>query len=543
MLHERMDSCARGQNLHSTRPIQRGDQNAREDTDRVEPELLARLHDTDCFPESADHVEVRQTHLSVVCLVGDAAYKLKKPVHLPFVDFSTPELRERFCQSELRLNRRLCPDVYLAVVPLFQTPDGSWSFSECAGEIVDYAVRMKRLPEDLLMDRLLDEEAVSKEQVGEIARVVARFHKSAERTAEILSAGSPENQRAAILDNFETCADAFDAPLHRAVQRRAVRDLNRLLPVLAARAKRGLVVDGHGDLHARNVCLTDPPTIFDCIEFKPEFRCGDVAVENAFLVMDLIYRGHPELAQAYLDAYIQETGDEEQREVMPMFMSYRAMVRAKVAALTAADPDVEESDRVHARESAARHLQLAAAAALSGDRILLLACGLPGTGKSYLCQVLAEHSGWPIESSDPIRKELAGFQPDEDLPDEYYDSEFSAKTYDELTRRVGLHLTRTSVIADANFPSINLRRRSAAAEAKPVIAWVTAADEVVLPRLRDRAREDTAVSDADIAVYRKLKAAFEPPDESDGIPVIQIDGSDPLDSNLNRLLTALLDLR
>ena len=509
----------------------------------MEPKLLARLREPDCYPETADQVEIRQTHLSVVCLVGDAAYKLKKPVQLPFVDFSTPELRERICHDELRLNRRLCPDIYRDVVPLFRTPNGSWSFRDHSGEVVDHAVCMRRLPEQLLMDRLLEEDAVSEAQVRDVARIMARFHQSTERTPEVLNAGSPESQRAAILDNFSVCVDAFDPSLHQAVERRARRDLDRLLPVLVDRAKRGLIVDGHGDLHARNICLTDPPTIFDCIEFKPEFRCGDIAVENAFLVMDLIYRGHPELARSYLDAYVLESGDEEQRDLMPMFVSYRAMVRAKVAALTASDPDVNEDEQAHARKSAGRHLQLAAAVALGGDRLLLLACGLPGTGKSYLCQALARRSGWPIESSDPIRKQLAGVEPSERLPNEFYSRKFSTRAYDELIQRVGSHLGETSMIADANFPKAGLRNRAAAAGGRPVIIWVTASDEVVFERLRARADDESSTSDADVAVYLKLKAAFEPPLESEGFPLIYIDGSDELDSSLNRLLAALLDLR
>lgn len=436
--------------------------------------------------------------------------------------------------------------MYRGVVPLFQTPDGSWSFRENAGEVVDHAVLMSRLPEQLLMERQLAKNAVSKAQVGEIARIVARFHRESRPTPEVLRAGSPENQRRAILDNFSVNAGAFDPALHRAVERRARRDLDRLLPMLAERARRGLVVDGHGDLHARNICLTDPPTIFDCIEFNPEFRCGDVAAENSFMVMDLIYRGRPELAGAYLDSYVFDSGDEEQRQLMPMLVSYRAMVRAKVSALAAADADIDDSERAHARESAARHLQLAAAAALSGDRILLIGCGLPGAGKSHLCQALAERSGWPAVSSDRVRKELAGTEPGDRLPADFYSPEFSERTYNEVIRRACANLAQTCAIADANFPSSDLRARAAAAGrdlgARPIVLWAKAPESVVLERLDARAKDDSAASDADVKVYRKLKASFEPPVSSEELPVIEIDGSGQVDGNLNRLLTALLEI-
>ena len=193
----------------------------------MDPKLLARLEEPDCYPHSPSAIEIRQTHLSVVCLAGDFAYKLKKPIRFSFVDFSTPELREHFCREELRLNRRLCPDVYLDVVPLFRTADGSWSFRENAGEIEDHAVLMKRLPEELMMDRLLAQDDVSIEQTQEVARIVARFHQQTEPTAEALEAGSPANQLAAILDNFDVAKEVFDPGLHEAVEKRAVSDAKR----------------------------------------------------------------------------------------------------------------------------------------------------------------------------------------------------------------------------------------------------------------------------------------------------------------------------
>lgn len=510
----------------------------------MSPELLARLEEPDCFPGVPSPVEIRQTHLSVVCLAGEFVYKLKKPVRLPFVDFSTLQLRKHFCDEEVRLNRRLCPDVYLDVVPLFRTTNGTWSFRESEGEVVDYAVRMKRLPEKLLMDRLLEEDVVTEEQVREIARIVARFHRQSQPTPDVLKAGSSATQRDAILENFRVSPETFDQQLHQAVEARARADLDQLTPILDERAKRGLIVDGHGDLHARNICLTDPPTIFDCIEFKPEFRCGDVATENAFMIMDLIYRGHPELARAYLETYIEESGDEEQRRLLPMLVSYRAMVRAKVAALTAGDADVAAEERRHASDSATRHLQLAASSALDADRVLIIACGLPGTGKSYLCQAIAERSGWPIVSSDPIRKELAGFPPSTRLPSKFYRPAFSKKTYDEVIRRTIERLHSGCAIADANFPSAELRAQAAAAGhkvgARPVIVWVTAPDSVVHARLRKRAADDTATSDADIEVYEKLKTAFDSPANDEAVDLIQLDGSRSLDENLNQLFAELL---
>ncbi len=423
----------------------------------------------------------------------------------------------------------------------------SWSFRENGGEIVEYAVLMKRLPEELMMDRLLAEDDVSIEQTQEVARIVARFHQQAEPTAEVQEAGSPANQRTAILDNFNVAKEVFDPGLHDAVEKRARSDADALLAQLSKRAARGLVVDGHGDLHSRNICLTNPPAIFDCIEFSPKLRCGDVAVENAFLMMDLIYRGHRELACAYLDTYIAESGDEEQRRLMPAFVSYRAMVRAKVAALTASDPNVCETERAHASESAARHLQFSAAAALNGQPLLIITCGLPGTGKSYICQALAERSAWPLIVSDVVRKELAGFDAKDRLPAEFYRPEFSTRTYGEVIRRACEELPQTCVVVDANFPTAEIRALAATAaedaHARPAIVWVTAPEPVVLKRIAARSKDKSTISDADVTDYEKLKTAFEPPSGSEGLPIVEVDGAGRLEANLNHILTALHQLR
>lgn len=515
----------------------------------MDPRLLARLRDPACYPGLVDAVELRQTHLSVVCLAGEFAYKLKKPVKFPFVDFSELERRHQFCEEEVRLNRRLCPEIYLGVVPLRRTPEGSWTFrGEGEGEVAEWAVRMRRLPEDRLLHRLLARNEVSEAQIRDVARILVRFHATSNADRQVLAAGSAAKKREVILENFaalEECrALGFDEALHEAVRMRTLADLERWLPLLEERARRGRVVDGHGDLHARNICLTEPPAIFDCIEFRPEFRCGDVAFENAFLMMDLTYRGHPELAKAYLDHYIAGSGDEEQRLLMPLCLCYRAMVRAKVAALSGMDPDIPEAERKQARESVTRHLQLAAASALGADRILVMACGLPGTGKSHFCQALAERSGWPVIASDRVRKELAGVQPEQGLPGEFYGQAFSTRTYEEVVRRMCRSLAEGSCIVDANFPQAAMRARAAGAGrqagGRPLLVWVEADELLVAERMAQREREPGSVSDADWGVYQARKESFEAPSAAEETPILRLDGGAEVDANVNRLLTRLL---
>lgn len=517
-------------------------------------EWIELLRDPAAFPENPDRVEIRQTHLSLVCLAGDAAYKLKKPVRLPFADFSTSELREQFCQEELRLNRRLCPEVYLSIEPLRRHADGRLSF--CQGEdgkIVDHAVKMRRLPENRMLDRMLESDAASEDEIRAIARRVAAFHEAAERGESVAELGSPEKLRGFALANFAETNDligtVFPAALHKALEGRARRDFDRWMPELEQRAREGRVVDGHGDLHARNICLTQPPTIFDCIEFCPSFRCGDVATEHAFLAMDLRFRGHPELATAYLDEVMAATGDIGMRGLMPMLIRCRAMVRAKVLAIAAGEREFSEAARAEAADTARRYLRLAAASAIEEDGPLwLMFCGLPGSGKSSIADCLGNASGgaWPILSTDRIRKELAGAAPTDPLPSTFYTSEFSLRTYDELRQRaLATSGPGKVVILDANFRERSERTLTAElakkAGARLAILALETGEDTIVSRLEHRAGALGEISDADRAVYRRLRDQFEPPDAGEAARVIAVSGEVAPEIDGDGILSALVD--
>jgi aminoglycoside phosphotransferase family enzyme/predicted kinase len=502
--------------------------------DPMNEAIIECLSHRGCYPGNPPEVSIIQTHLSVVCLAGENVYKLKKPIQLPFVDFSTRERREHFCREEVRLNRRLCPDVYRDVVPLYETASG-WTFmAEEGAEVADYAVLMRRLPQGRMMDELLREDAVEEAEVRGVAAVMARFHDGAERGPEVLEAGDPERLQGYALDNFSETAgmvgDVFEGTLHEALGERTRKDFSRILPVLRERMMEGRVVDGHGDLHARNICLCDPVAIYDCIEFNAGFRCGDVATDNSFMVMDLIYRGHRKLAEAYLDAYVAESGDEGQREVMPALVRYRAMVRAKVAGIAAGEHELSKENREEARGSARRHLNLMAASAIEEDGAAwVIACGLPATGKSHVFGKLAAETGWPCLASDRVRKELAGAAPEERLAEEYYSPEFSRRTYAELFARARVLSAKGPVLLDANFPSADLRaeaKEMAAAGGVPLrVVFFEAPDEVIERRLAAREEGSGGVSDADRSVYAKLKGGFERPSDEEGVRVLRADGA------------------
>ncbi len=510
---------------------------------RVEQHLDA-LRDPACFG-GIGAVEVIQTHISVVCLAGDRAFKFKKAVALPFVDFSTPALREHACRDELRLNRRLARDVYLAVEPLRRTGDGALRVGDRDGEVVDWCVVMARLPQERMLDRLLAENAVGESDVRHIARIVADFHRRVAQDAgdEVREAGSPDRLIRQIRANFaETepmVGACFDTELHARTRRRVEEAMPELRRRLAARAAAGRVVEGHGDLHARNICLVEPPAIYDCLEFRLDFRAGDVATDIAFLVMDLRYRGHRELADAFVAEYAKVSGDDELRAVLPELVRYRAMVRAKVDALAHADTGIGGRDRQAARRGARRHLRLCAWTFVEARPLVVVGCGLPASGKSTVLDALAREAGWPRISTDATRKELAGVAADERLDPSCYLLEFSDRTYDEVIRRVVA--APGSAIADGNFPTAARRRAIAeaarAAGRRVAIVEVRVPEAVARDRLRQRAHRGGSISDADESVFDRLRSGFVRPDDA-----VVIDGAAPVEDALDRLAVRLLEM-
>lgn len=517
--------------------------------------LVLSLRDPACFPHAPRSVQVLQTHLSIVCLADDLVFKLKKARTLPFVDFAPLAARRGFCREEVRLNRRLCPATYLGTCSLRRGPDGHGVRFAALGDDdgpddLDVAVVMQRLPQQRMLDELLRTHAVDATAVEALAQLVAAFHARAERSPAVRALGDPDRLAQFARDNFpelDAIADhGLPAALLTALARATERDFQRLLPLLRARAARGMVVDGHGDLHCRNICMTAPPTVYDCIEFAPAFRCGDVATENAFLVMDLRYRGAPQLAAAYERAYSAAAGDAEQAGLLPVLGCYRAMVRAKVAALAAAETELPAADRANARASARRHLELAAALALEGRGPLwIVVFGPPASGKSTLCHALTAVAGWPHLATDVVRKELAGVPLRERARPEHYTAEFTAQTYAELLARATRASTTGSavVVLDGNFATPAQRaavRPPAGTHVVFVLVHVDATTATA--RATQRALAPDHLSDADASITATRHASFVPPTAAEGLRHFTLDGrlatADLLATTLQLLLDA-----
>ena len=283
-------------------------------------------------------VEVVETHISWVLLAGDYAYKIKKAVNLGFLDFSTLEKRRFYCAEELRLNRRLAPDLYLEVVPIAGSADHP--VLNGPGPAIEYAVKMRRFPQACLLDQVLLRGELTPETIDAIARRIADFHGRTAIADNESPFGTPERAHLPVAENFAQIRprlrDNEDLIRLDELERWSEREYQARFNALAARKARGLIRECHGDLHLGNMALLDGEAVpFDCIEFSDNLRWIDVISEAAFLAMDLQDRGRPDLARRFLNAYLEQTGDYEGLEVLRYYLVYRAMVRAKVACIRA----------------------------------------------------------------------------------------------------------------------------------------------------------------------------------------------------------------
>lgn len=319
------------------------------------PPVVQALLRPETYPHPADDLRLCETHASWVVLVGQYAYKVKKPVNLGFLDFSSLERRVAVCADEVRLNRRLCPEVYLGVVSLVER-EGAYSVGG-PGRLVEPAVWMRRLPEAGMLPNLLATGAADARIVGRIARRLARFHATAATGPGVDEYGSPAAIRYNWDENFAQTVPyvgrALPPGVCQVVRHFVERFLAQQASLLEARVAGGRIRDGHGDLHAASICVDGRRLyLFDCLEFSPRFRCADVAADVAFLAMDLDHYGRADLAAAFVDAYVSASGDQVLRRVLPFYQCYRAYVRGKVLSLRLTQPGLaRDQGRVVAHEA------------------------------------------------------------------------------------------------------------------------------------------------------------------------------------------------
>jgi aminoglycoside phosphotransferase family enzyme/predicted kinase len=454
-------------------------------------------------------VELRETHISWVFVTAERAYKVKKPVVLPFLDYGTPARRRAMCEAEVDLNRRLAPDLYLGVRALVPAAGGVRLADPGDPAAVEYAVEMDRYEEADTLAARLEAGTVGGAEIAAIGGCLAAFHATGD-----VCAGGAEAFKRAVDDNFATLHGV--AP-DRAAVARAERSAGAQLAArwdeLEARAAAGLVRDGHGDLRLEHILLGDRVRIVDCVEFDPALRQIDVGCDLAFLAMELHEAGRGDLADVLVTSYREAGGDPGDDALLAGFAAYRAEVRAKVALARAAQlgggAGLAKRTRASRLLALGTRLRWAAAAPL----VVVLA-GLSASGKTTVAEALADATGFPHINSDVVRKRRAGLAPTRRAPAHLYADDVSRDTYDQLGRYAAGHAAR-GVIVDATFRRRADRDafRAALGEAAPVLFVECRAPARVL--LARAAARPSGVSDAGVEIVRKQLAEAEPFDEVD----------------------------
>ena len=471
---------------------------------------------------AADGAEPKRidTHANVVFIGARHVYKIKRAVHYPFLDYSTVDLRYRFCASEVFLNRRTAPDLYIGVVPLMRAADGGLT----AGRVldnpdpenrppevksaVDWAVLMRRFDEHCLFDRLAEEGKLTTEHLQDLGGRVAAFHAK----AEVVKTAWRRITRDVLADNLDEIADAPWLPATAvAAHRRACEDLfDQLARRLADRAADGFVRQCHGDIHLRNIVLIDGrATLFDCIEFSDDFSQIDCLYDLAFLLMDLEHRAMPGAACRVLNRYLEETGDYGGVGLLPFYTALRAQVRAKIEIATVGFAGSQDEADTHRRDAEA-YFDLACRAVHRPPARLIAVGGPSGSGKSTLAMAIAERMArihGPtvlVLRSDAIRKALWGVSETTRLPPEAYRSDVSEQVYDQMHETAAIALKQgIPVLLDATHTHPE-SRRAAVDLAKSLDIpfqgiWATAPKDVLIQRVSARTND---ASDADAAVVR-----------------------------------------
>jgi len=483
-------------------------------------QLVEALRAPGCYPHAAKNIRLVETHISWVLLAGRYAYKIKKAVDLGFLDFTGLAARRFYCGEEIRLNRRLAPQLYLDVVAVGGSPQRPLLGADPA---IEYAVRMRRFASSKQMDRLLARGRVTPAHIDQLAASIAQFHMALPPVAPDSPFGTPAAIHAPALQNFEQLApllDKADAARLEDLRSASEGEYAACVPLFEQRRQAGRIRECHGDLHLGNiVLLKDVPTPFDGIEFNAALRWIDVMNEVAFLVMDLLDRRRADLAFRFLNGYLELTGDYAGVGVLRFYLAYRATVRAKIGAMRARQPDARPQQVKNLLEASRGYLELAASCLARRCPALMITHGLPGCGKTTLAQTALERLQAIRIRSDVERKRLFGLAPLQPsgsaIGDGIYSAEATRRTYARL-QELARNLLEAGfpVIVDATFLKQAEReqfRLLAQEMAVPfVILDVRAPDAILHSRIRERQEQAGDASEADLAVLQALQAAQEP---------------------------------
>jgi len=497
-------------------------------------ELIAALY-ADASRKAPQDTELAETHISWVLLTGPYAYKIKKPVRLPFLDFSSLESRRFFCEEELRLNRRLSPTLYLAVVPIGGTPSKPCLEREPA---IEYAVKMRRFAAAERLDHRLDAGAIEPGELGRFAERLAGFHAQLPAAPRGSDFGTAAAVTKLALDNVAELADVLGPDPAALAGVSALGDWTRvrstaLAEILAARRAAGAIKEGHGDLHLENLAYVDGEILpFDALEFAPGFRWGDVISEAAFLAMDLMAHEQRGLAFGFLDRYLGATGDYGGTAMLRFYLVYRALVRAKAGAIKAAQ------HREPFPEAARDYLELASALTRDDTRLLAITHGLSGSGKTHVSSELLARLPALRVRSDVERQRLGGRTSSDHgaagIGQGLYAAETTALTYARLAESAR-HVIQGgfTAIVDAAFLAADERRRFAQLAAELGAAFVVldcaAPNAQLRARIRERSAAGVDASEATESVLEHQLRHAEPLDAAERAHALPIDTGRPVD--------------
>lgn len=492
-------------------------------------DVMAFLGTPAAHGPECDRVDRIDTHISVVFLAKGCAFKLKRAVHFPYVDYSTLGGRRDFCEKEVRLNRRTAPDLYRGVVPVTRSNTGALAIGG-AGTPIEWLVEMRRFDQDRLLDAVARRGELDAGLAAKIGIAAAKLHAVAAPRRDHGGASAMQW----VVDENDAELSAAGAviaqPLRARLHDVSLEALGQHGDLLDARREGGWVRECHGDLHLGNIFLAgDQPVLFDCIEFNDELSCIDVLYDLAFLIMDLLHRNLPAHANAALNAWLERLSQYEALPLLPLFLSCRAAIRAKVL-ITVTGVTSDPAQVARLQREAGVYLDRALRLSSPGTGAIVAIGGLSGSGKSTLARRLAPELGRPpgalVLRSDVARKRRFSIEPTERLPDTAYTASVSAEVYDELTQSAR-QVARTGYVAivDAVFANGELRqaiRDAARREGVPFLGlWLEAPLEIMEGRLAARHGD---ASDATAAVLRQQHARATVPTDWE-----RIDASDGLD--------------
>jgi len=489
--------------------------------------LLEIIKKPSFYGPDVKSVKILQTHISFVALTGKFAYKIKKPVNFGFLDFSTLEKRKFFCEEEKRLNRRLCPEIYLDVLPITQNKnliqlDGK-------GKVVEYVLKMKEFPQDKIMTNLLKKGGINKETIEQICTIMIDFYNTQSRSSEIDKFGKAEAVKKNIDENFEQTKSIVDIAISKKdyefIQDVSDSFFNKKKDIFYKRINQGCIHDCHGDLHSGNIVISDKIYIFDCIEFNKRFRFCDIASDLGFLAMDLDYLNHPYLSSYLINDYIEKSNDKEILNVLNFYKSYRAYVRGKVHCFRLSDNSITQKEKIKIIEIAKKYFELSHyyTSLFSLDLkymqpLLFIVSGLTGTGKSTLALKLAVDYHAHQINTDIVRKEIEGIDKFERHHDEIdtglYAPEKIDYTYGKVVEKASLNLKKgENVVLDATFQKKKYRDMAKDIANKNnaflIPIQCICPDNVVKMWLEERLKKKS-VSDGRWEVYQNQKKTFEP---------------------------------